>query len=163
MCYFGVACVVSFVRWYCFFAGFFWDRNMWFYISQTADCVLFTSEEQIKSSFHSLYSECFLNPFLSWQILLKSKKGSFVLGVLSNLYTAGPVVGCKLFFAVIALGMLLNEGDNFCLLNFCRFVYWSYEFYLYSDSFRVRFCPDEFCIFYLQFWQPFYFLQEDCK
>lgn len=86
-----------------------------------------------------------------------------MLGVLSYLNKADPVVRCKIFFAIRALWILLNECYNLSLLYFCMFIDAANELYFDANTFGMRFRPYKFCTFDLWLSQPFDFFQQSSK
>jgi len=118
---------------------------------------------EIKASIYCFHSKGFLNPFLPHKILLQSSQSSFVVSVLPDLDKRIPIVGSKLFLAIRALCVFLDELHDLGLLNFCALVYQSYKLYFNAHSFAVGFGPNKFGIFYLHFSQAFYLLQQNSQ
>lgn len=123
---------------------------MSFDVGQARACILLILEVNVKASLYCLDAQSFAYPLLTGHILLKSQKGSFVGGMLSDLHQSVPVVRGKLLLAVMALCIFLHEFHHFRLLNFGIFINLPNELDLHSDSLAMWLSPNKFRLLHLR-------------
>lgn len=86
-----------------------------------------------------------------------------MLNFLSKLDLGSPCMRSKFLFTIIALHKMLKKLNNKTLLHCCIVHNLLLNSYLYLNSSRMRFCPNERSIHYLYFIQTFYLFQTKRK